>query len=136
MGARREPGSVRLLFSFDVLLKAISLQREISTKRDLWLLFWFVLESADVIWSDLLAADGHRPRGDLHMDDRAIHSADAVGARHRTAAGRANSSAGFDARPGERNALDILDDRFARGEIDRPEFEEKRRVLAHSVVAR
>jgi uncharacterized membrane protein len=56
--------------------------------------------------------------------------------RHRVERLHANSRAGFDARPGERNALDILDDRFARGEIDRPEFEEKRRVLAHSAVAR
>jgi uncharacterized membrane protein len=50
----------------------------------------------------------------------------------------ARSPAGFDAGPliREQTALDILHDRFARGEIDRPEFEEKRRLLAHSAAAR
>ena len=33
-----------------------------------------------------------------------------------------------DAKP----ATDILDERFARGEIDREEYEERRRVLTHS----
>jgi uncharacterized membrane protein len=58
--------------------------------------------------------------------------------RHRVERLHASSGAGFDAglRGGERTALDILDDRFARGEIDRPEFEEKRQLLAHSTVAR
>jgi uncharacterized membrane protein len=50
----------------------------------------------------------------------------------------ATSSASFDAGPllRERTAMDILHDRFARGEIDLPEFEEKRKLLAHSAVAR
>jgi putative membrane protein len=30
----------------------------------------------------------------------------------------------------ERTALDILDERFARGEIDRAEYDEKRRAIA------
>jgi uncharacterized membrane protein len=58
--------------------------------------------------------------------------------RHRVERLHAASSTGFDSGSAghDRNALDILDDRFARGEIDRPEFEEKRRLLAHSTVAR
>jgi len=28
-------------------------------------------------------------------------------------------------------ALDILDERFARGEVDQPEYEERRRILTH-----
>jgi len=56
--------------------------------------------------------------------------------RHRVERLHAGSRAGFDAGPSKRSALDILDDRFAGGEIDWPEFEEKRRVLAHSAVAR
>ena len=32
--------------------------------------------------------------------------------------------------PGGRSALDVLRDRFARGEIDKDEFEERRRLLA------
>lgn len=38
-------------------------------------------------------------------------------------------SAGGASRPADRTALDILDERFARGEIDRDEYEERRRVL-------
>ncbi len=34
-----------------------------------------------------------------------------------------------DRRSGERRALQILEERFARGEIDRGEFEERRRAL-------
>jgi uncharacterized membrane protein len=56
--------------------------------------------------------------------------------RHRAERLHTSSRAGFDAGTSERSALDVLDDRFARGEIDRPEFEERRRVLAHSAVAR
>jgi uncharacterized membrane protein len=62
--------------------------------------------------------------------------------RHRVERLHAGSHADFNTGPSERggpserSALDILDDRFARGEIGRPEFEEKRRVLAHSAVAR
>ena len=58
--------------------------------------------------------------------------------RHRVERLHANSPAGLGAGPlvSERTALDILDDRFARGEIDRLEFEEKRRLLAHSAAAR
>jgi uncharacterized membrane protein len=50
----------------------------------------------------------------------------------------ARSPAGFDDGPlvRERTALDILHDRFATGEIDLPEFEEKRKLLAHSAAAR
>lgn len=34
--------------------------------------------------------------------------------------------------PGGRSALDLLDERFARGEIDREEYEERKRVLLDS----
>ena len=34
-----------------------------------------------------------------------------------------------DGRSGDRSAIQILEERFARGEIDRNEFEERRRVL-------
>ena len=53
--------------------------------------------------------------------------------RHRIE--RLHASSG-DAGSSGRNALDILDDRFARGEIDRSEFEEKWRLLVHSAVTR
>jgi len=36
---------------------------------------------------------------------------------------------GAPGRGGSRSALDILDERFARGEIDREEYEERKRVL-------
>lgn len=39
-------------------------------------------------------------------------------------------------RPASRSALEILDERFARGEIEREEFEEKRRLLAEQTGAR
>jgi len=42
------------------------------------------------------------------------------------------SSEGASDRAGRRSALDILDDRFARGEIDREEYEERKRVLLDS----
>jgi putative membrane protein len=42
------------------------------------------------------------------------------------------SSGGATDRGRERSALDILDERFARGEIDRDEYEERRRVLRDS----
>ena len=32
-----------------------------------------------------------------------------------------------------RTALDILNERFARGEIDRAEYEEKRRLISHPI---
>ena len=34
--------------------------------------------------------------------------------------------------PGAHTGLDILKDRFARGEIDKTEFEERHRILANS----
>lgn len=43
-----------------------------------------------------------------------------------TGGGRGFGSAG---RVGHSNALQILEERFARGEIDRKEFEERRSVL-------
>jgi len=36
---------------------------------------------------------------------------------------------GTPSRPEGNRALDILDERFARGEIDRQEYEERRRIL-------
>ena len=37
---------------------------------------------------------------------------------------------GSPAARGEKNARDVLDERFARGEIDKDEYEERRRVLS------
>ncbi len=37
---------------------------------------------------------------------------------------------GYRGQPGGRSAMDIVEERFARGEIDKAEFEEKRRLLA------
>jgi len=42
------------------------------------------------------------------------------------------SSEGTSDRGRGRSALDILDERFARGEIDREEYEERKRVLLDS----
>ena len=42
------------------------------------------------------------------------------------------SSGGTSDRGRGRSALDILDERFARGEIDREEYEERKRVLLDS----
>lgn len=42
------------------------------------------------------------------------------------------SSGGASARGSGRSAIDILDERFARGEIDREEYEERKRVLLDS----
>jgi putative membrane protein len=40
------------------------------------------------------------------------------------------SSAGGEPPPGGRTPLDVLQERFARGEIDRVEFEERRQALS------
>lgn len=38
---------------------------------------------------------------------------------------------GYHGQSGGRTAIDIVEERFARGEIDKSEFEEKRKLLAH-----
>jgi len=43
-----------------------------------------------------------------------------------------SASEGPSGRGGGRSALDILDERFARGEIDREEYEDRKRVLLDS----
>lgn len=42
---------------------------------------------------------------------------------------RGNNGEGYPGRPRRQTPLDILKERFARGEIDQAEFEEKRRYL-------
>ena len=45
------------------------------------------------------------------------------------ARGLGTRSGGNEPRPSDKTALDILGERYARGEIDKTEFEEKRRDL-------
>lgn len=43
---------------------------------------------------------------------------------------RSIKGGGRDSQPTEKSPLDILNERFARGEIDKEEFEEKKRLLS------
>jgi len=44
---------------------------------------------------------------------------------------RSTRGGGADRPPAGKSPLDILDERFARGEIDKEEFEERKKLLSH-----